>query len=372
MRIAAVSDPHVGNFPKFGGAHVSGINERCTASLQSLHRAVHAANKHECEYFVVNGDLFDTDTPTPQVEAAVISALQPFNGDVHLIVGNHDQRSMSEGDHALGPLNAHRTAGGEIVVHEVPGVIEVDGHRILFAPFNQSAVGEWLPQLLAMHKPHTVFAHFGIIDSKTPEFLRHAGADAHDWESLREMMDRAGTRLLCVGNWHDHGSWTSKQSRIEQVGALTPTGFDNLGPTFGRVLLIDTGVDPSKQVKAVKISGPRFVKLVWGSDLAHQLAGHGTCIYAHMEAEPTELPAARAWLKGPGVQAGIKDYTLVPSKVSAVKQARAAAKATSQASNMREALEAYIAKMPVPGAVDRGAVSRRVQGYLKAVGGLNE
>lgn len=372
MRIATVSDLHIGNFPKFGGAYVSGINARCAASLQSLARAVAVANKHGCEHFVVNGDVFDTDTPSPQVEAAVISALRSFNGDVHLIVGNHDQRSTAEGDHALGPLDKHRTEGGEIVVHEVPGSytwLGAETRDVLFAPYNQDPVAEWFPKLLRVHRPHIVFAHFGVIDHRTPAFLRQSSSDACDWETLRNAMNAVGTRLLCVGNWHDPGTWESGGARIEQIGALTPTGFDNLGPAFGRVLIADTA---SLETKAVRVAGPRFVKLVWGSDLLNQISGHGKHVYAHMEAEPSELTAARAWLKGPGSQVGIKDYTLVPSKVAAVNQARSAARAVVQASTMREAIESYIAKMPVPESVDRAAVSARVQGYLKTVGGLNE
>ena len=365
MMIATVSDLHIGNFPKFGGAYVSGINARCTATLQSLARAVNAANKHECEHFIVNGDVFDTDTPTPQIEAAVISVLQPFNGDVHLIVGNHDQRSSAEGDHALGPLAGHRTQGGEILVHEVPGTIG----QVLFAPYTKAAVSEWFPELLRVHTPQFVFAHFGVIDSKTPEFLKHSPADACDWETLCSAMRSAGTRLLCVGNWHNPSSWSAPSTRIEQVGALTPTGFDNPGPSFGRVLIVDTD---TVKVSATRVAGPRFVKLVWGPDLLSQIAGHGKHVYAHMEAAPEELPAARAWLKGAGAKAGIKDFTLVPSKAAAISQARAAARATVQASTMREALEAYIAKIPMPEGVSRASVSNRVQGYLKAAGGLNE
>jgi len=367
MKIASVSDPHVGNFPKFGGPHVSGINVRCSAALLSLSRAVQAANKAACAMFVINGDLFDIDTPTPQVEAAVIGSLRNFHGDVHIVAGNHDMHSASEGDNALGPLAGHATAKGEIFVHEVPSLLG----SVLFAPYNSSPVGEWLPQALDRYRPETVFGHFGIIDSSTPEFMQRSAADAHEWKDLALMMSKAGTTLLCVGNWHNPGSWASKHQRIEQVGALTPTGFDNLGPNFGRVLMIDTSRPLSMRVGAVSVAGPRFVKLVWGADLLHCLEGHGDHVYAYMEAEPEELVVARAWLRDEGARAGIKDFVLMPSKVTAVKKAKAAAQATSLASNMQEAVDTYITKMPIPDGVDRSAVSTRVQGYLKAVGGIS-
>jgi len=366
MKIAAVSDPHIGNFPKFGGAYTSGINERCAYSLMSLAQAVRLANEEKCKWFVINGDLFDIDEPSPQVEAAVIGVLQAFNGDVHIIVGNHDMRSASEGDHALGPLRGHATRGGQIHVYETATLVG----DVLFAPYEAAPVGEWLPQALEHYRPKFVFAHFGIIDSATPEFMRHSAADAHDWAGLADMMLRAGTELLCVGNWHDPGSWTRARQQIKQVGALTPTGFDNPGPSFGHVLIIDTLKDRDF-VTPRKVAGPRFVKLVWGADHRQELQGAGKHVYVSMTAEPDELIAARAWLKAEVAAFRIKDFTLIPNKVFAVREARAAAQATSLASSMQEALQEYVSKMPFADGVDRKAVHARVQKYLQQVGGLH-
>lgn len=355
--IAVISDCHVHNFRPFGGVKVSGINERCNLSLSSIAQAVSIANKAQADLLLVTGDLFDVSDPPPQVIASTIQVLQGFKGDVVLLVGNHDQFSLAEGDHALGPFEGHKTAS-ELAGHfrVIERAQSIDYHS-LGLPFNPEPVHEWLPEALrkADHAD-IVFAHFGIIDDDTEEFLRGA-PDAIEADKLFALMKKYEIKLFVVGNWHEHHTWKLGSRQIVQVGALTPTGFGNLGSRYGRVVLI--GDDCSVSVQEVQ--GPRFKKMKWGDKLPYSKANK---LYVHCEAKPKELREARGWFKAHAESRGIAGYNVVPSKEQAQHKARAAAKATSQESAIKSAAAAFVSRMPLAEGVRREKVLAHVNRYL--------
>lgn len=355
--IAVISDCHVHNFRPFGGVKVSGINERCNMSLASIAQAVAIANEAEAELLVVTGDLFDVSDPTPQIIAATLEVMQEFQGgDVVLLVGNHDQFSLAEGDHALGPFQTHTTRGGQFRVIERAQT--VDWHSVGL-PFNPEPVQEWLSSALEKYsgvEASIVFGHFGIIDEDTEAFLRGA-PDAIEADVLFSIMKKRKIKMFVVGNWHEHRIWKRGERTIVQVGALTPTGFGNLGRNYGRVVLIDN--DCSVDVR--EVNGPRFHKIKWGDKVPrskkHQL-------FVHCEAKPNDVRAARAWFKEQAERYGIAGFNVVPSKEQAQARARAAAKATSQESAIKAASAAFVGKMPMPEGVSRERVLAHVLRYL--------
>lgn len=353
--IGVVSDVHMHNFRPFGGVKVSGINERCHMTLVSLSDAVAYLNEHDATDLVITGDLYDVSDPPPQVITATLEVLHQFLGNVHIIPGNHDQFSLSEGDHALGPMHEH---GRIHVVGMASSIME----EMCAIPFNPEPTREWLPDTLKQlrHTGHlgVVFAHFGIIDEDTESFLRES-PDAIEADTLFGLMEKYDVDTFVVGNWHEHHRWRLGKRQIIQVGALVPTGFNNLGKRYGRLVLIES----PQVIATTQIAGPRFVKMTWGQ--RPKLKGYGESVYVHMEAQPGDLKAAREWLRSEQAQKlGIAGFQIVPNKERAQQQARAAARATSKVDMVKSASAQFVQKMPLEEGVSRERVLSHVQRYL--------
>jgi len=362
MKAAVIADVHLHNFPWAGGVIESGLNERCRAVLRTMRRAVDLANKQSCEDLFVAGDLFDVDDPTPQIVAAAMAEFRRFNGNVHLVVGNHDQHSTQPGDHALGPMEWHETEKGKIYFYESPQHI---GDYCLL-PFRPEPVIDWLePTLLAMKpKPETVIAHFGVADDDTPDYLLTAHDQLHVDQAFR-IMAKVGVRVLIVGNWHNAQTWKRGDAQIVQVGALAPTGFDNLGPSYGHVVL----VDPSLVIQRKTVPGPRFLKLLWDlsapADLEKAIAYHGSHVYVHLEASPSDMSDAKAWVAEVAARLPIKHFKVTAVRAEVVAQAASAAKSSTNAATREVAVARYVARMPLDTNVSRKAVLRKVLRYLE-------
>lgn len=357
--IGVVADVHVHNFLPFGGQKVSGINSRGNLSLASLKQAVGLCNNHKCTDFVIVGDLFDVSNPTPQIVTATIEVLREFLGNVRIIIGNHDQYSTAEGDHALGPMHDHLTRTGKIFVYSAdPEVVVLDGVESLLVPFNPDRVDTWLPELMDKHDGVAqVFAHFGVIDSETPEFLLSAG-DAYPLEDLQKMMLSSGCQRFFVGNWHNHKIWDAGGTKIAQCGALTPTGFNNPGADYGHVILAGS------KVFTKEVIGPRFFSVVWGEAFEEMVSDFGDLTYLNIQADPKDHEAVRTWLKENGAKYGVVGHKLSIDKKAVTKKAREAAHATKQAKSLGQVSKAWVGKMPLPDGVSRENVLDRVNKYL--------
>jgi DNA repair exonuclease SbcCD nuclease subunit len=356
-KIAVISDLHVHNFRVFGGARKSGINERCQVVLDAVACAITAAHSEAATQLVVTGDVFDVSDPPPQVQAALIDVLKTFKGDVHLLVGNHDQYSMDTGDHALGPLWGHTTRrDGAVLVHEEVTRLG----ELLFVPFRPEPVQHWLAKAIAEHEGavHTVFAHFGVSDERTPSWLQDS-PDSISAIRLFKIMKRYGIERFVVGNWHEHQIWRKLGSTIVQVGALVPTGFGNLGLAYGRVVLLS-----ETALRVVEVPGPRFLTTTWGVDIEEEISEYGEHVNLHVTAEPSELAVARAWLAEHSERLHIVNSRILPNRESAKQLTHAAAKAASSHDERDKAVAAYVKKMPLAEGVERKKVATHIKRYL--------
>jgi DNA repair exonuclease SbcCD nuclease subunit len=230
------ADVHVGNPRAFGGPMASGVNARGRHVLDALRAAVADAVASSSDALVVLGDLFDSSRATPQLIAAVMEVLTTAaeNGvPVHLLLGNHDQESADEGDHALAPLAMVEG----VTVHERPAVVSVRRDaEVWMVPFQVGRASEWLPGVLerlsAGSPPEARVAlalHLGVIDGETLPFLRES-PDAIDLRLLRALCSQYRIGHVFCGNWHDRRVWEGPEgAKVVQVGALAPTGFNNPG-----------------------------------------------------------------------------------------------------------------------------------------------
>jgi hypothetical protein len=296
--LAVCADVHVGNHTILGGPSVNGLNERCRRIIAVLRKAAETAA--ECgATFVIAGDLFDTPKPSPQMVRAVMDAISVPRAAraTHgwwtiVLVGNHDRVTDAPGDHACAPLGALPN------VRVVDSVESIDGVLYIPPPPRGTPGIQWFRDALEKHsltpdertaieaKPGVIVAHFGIHDEATATF-KVSPAALNQHEALAYMSEYNYSRMLS-GDWHERRVWRGQfinrqdwgrlrpprggapdimgihkpfENRIDQIGALVPTGWDNPGEEYGFLTIVDT-TDPtlgSVGGHTFKVVGPRFV-----------------------------------------------------------------------------------------------------------------
>ena len=364
MKVAAVADVHLGNFRKFGGAETAGLNDRCRAVLAALGASVVTARERGSEVFLVAGDLFDNDAPPPQLVAAVqdILAKAKETMEVVLLVGNHDQKSTTPGDHALGPFREWAT------IVDKPTVLMRGGAHILCLPYDPRPAVEWfaatVDEFCATAPVDLLAVHLGIMDDNTPPWLRDA-RDAVSAQLVLAKMKEHDIRWGVAGNWHNHAAWGDEPSRpnLVQCGALVPTGWDNEGVDgYGGLVLFD-----GPNVAAEVIPGPRFVKVRNASELkkAEKRAKSLRCsLYVRFTADPELLGEATAELDAARARSVVLDGEAEADGKLVAAAARTAAHGARKAETLDEALAAFVGSMPLDDDLDREEVRALCAGYL--------
>ena len=249
MLIAAVADIHAGNHAIMGGPAVNGLNERCRKVVAVLAAAAKFA-KSKGARLVIEGDVFDTARPSPQLVRAVMDALAVVETDV--IPGNHDRVTDAPGDHALAPLGRM----SNVRVYDEPALVGPGVNEFFCPPAPRGTnAAEWFAEVLPVNPfgRGLIHGHFGIV---------HAGADIHrinigclPQDVVFTLMRERGYVRGFFGDWHERKVFKRGDLVIEQVGALVPTGWDNPGPDFGYLTLYDTEAGTST---VHKFGGPRF------------------------------------------------------------------------------------------------------------------
>jgi len=364
---AFVADVHLGNHKRFGGKTSAGLNRRFQLVAQALADALEVASARGAEQFVVLGDLFDTAKPSPAELAAVMRVFSATDLEVRLLLGNHDQSSPERGDNALAPLGF------------LPNVRVYDyaagrAGTLILVPFQPGPAVEWLRASLSglelagpSFGSYTLAVHLGIGDEKTPAFLRGAN-DSITVDELLPLMREFGICTVCAGNWHDPRQWEIAASdedpvvrRIYQVGALAPTGFDNPGESYGRMLIFDK----RGRLDTVRVATrPRFYTLSFEDGDVGDLRERTDKPFVKVTARVKNLAAARAELEELRVAGKIEDFIVLPDREVVIAAAHSAAKAARSATTVSEAVERYVEKMPIDGGVSRAGVLEVVRRYL--------
>lgn len=355
MKVGCLADLHVHNHRYAGGEVEAGINERCRAILDTVRFAAQAAEDVGCAALVVLGDVFDTPRPLPQQLVAFRQALEPFSGDITLLVGNHDRVSEQDGDHGLGPL---RASGVRVV--ERPTRLEFDA---LALPFHARPVLEWLPGTLEVSSAPMVFGHFGLYE-KSQLAAQPWLAESHDAvavEDLAPLLKAHGVEQLAVGNYHSAQSWVLDGVRLEQVGALVPTGWDNPGQRgYGGLSVLELGKAPHRH----ELPGLRFVVVTSADELAREqrdAALVGNQLHVDWRCVPEDFLAAQLTAEREG-SPSVHIKVHVERKHAERRALQAAVAARSQ-STLAEAASAYVSKQAFTN-VEHSAVLGHVRRFL--------
>ena len=357
MRVGFVADVHVGNHGVFGGPIRRGMNHRCWLVLRTLEVAVCAANERGCAAFVVLGDLFDKSNPNPQMVAEVGSILSQFKGSVHLIVGNHDRVSDTEGDHAFGPL-----ARMGFAVHEQPAI----HGELVFIPYQAGKPSDWLYcGLNALKAEHALPAdngvlcsHVGVYDfgeTKRPWLATESAM--HD-VGMFELLEEFNLRAAFVGDYHYRHLWQQDGRAVYQVGTLAPTGFGDIDAGHLAVLDTDTGV-----VAWEEILGPRFETVT--IDSMPSLIGVDSfpnITYRRITTSPEYFDAVCAAVTESGIDA--RTQVLVDDSVTKA-QLKVAATRAQGADSVAQALREYVDSYPLEEPATVNGVMRRLDRYTR-------
>jgi hypothetical protein len=376
--ICAVADVHLGNHKRHGGPVVASLNKRCRETLDVMWAALDHATEAKADAFVVLGDMLDTTNPPPQLIAELERMFSAVDFNVILLLGNHEQVSDMQGDHALAPLAY--TDGGHVRVIETPTIVPVGNAELWCVPFKPGAAKDWLPGVVkamsvesgtagrsgAKRSPHRLLAlHLGIRDGDTKFYLRDAH-DAIDAEHLVDMLEPTTVSHVLAGNWHDRKRWRfawpqeGKANRtldITQLGALVPTGWDNPGlKGYGTVATWK----PDK-VTLTELPGPRFVKLTGDSLVKLPKA---SSLYLSLEASEGAAADLREQLADKQEKGKLTAFEVTVSNEGAKEAAREAGNAARSAETLDEAVAGFVERMPLDAELDRAEVLAKSKEYL--------
>lgn len=368
-KVAFCADVHVGNHKVFGGRMSCGANDRCRRTLTTLLDAVDRATEMDCDHFVILGDLFDGTTPKPQVISEVQAILVSEYMKVWVLLGNHEQVSDADGDHALGPL--HRFDESVTVIDKTTVIPTGGSSTMVLVPFKPGPASLWLPgeigsaHLSPGNKAHTCLGlHLGLADGKEAKFLANSD-DSINQRTLAKVCMEHGIDQVMAGNWHWWNRRRVDTVWMNQVGTLCPTGFDNPGyDGHGSLVFWDSD---SGKVRREQIAGPRFV--TWrsltegrkGRVKAEGELATGNSIHIRWHVGRDEVDTARELAE----EWGLAGVSVLPGAVDTKAAARGAALAARSADTLNDALSGFIDNMELPKGVKRVEVKKRCRKYLE-------
>lgn len=366
--LAFVADVHIGNPKQHGGVLSCGVNARGRHVLEALQGAVKIANGVNST-LVVLGDLFDTVRPEAQLIAKVQDIFKSANKTPVCLLGNHEMVSTTLGDHSLAPLKPVATVVEEpttLAFRDPRGLEKID---LTCIPFQPGPAVEWLPEALArvVGKPvpssldapvRALAIHLGIQDEATAPFLRGAH-DSVPTSLVVELAKKHGFSHVFAGNWHDHRLWDLSGIRIEQMGALFPTGWNNPGIEYGHLTVLT-----SKLKEAFRVPGPRFVVVRTPKDLKQLEQGTFYVRSEASEKHEAEIISKLSALQDMGkVLSWEHDRAVDGEEHAAARVALSDARAAAKAGG--DALAEYVEAMPLLEGVERQAVLEKARSFLR-------
>lgn len=187
MKIAIVSDPHIGNYGRKLDP-ITGKNSRLTDTVDALTWAIRNAQAQGCTMLFCLGDIAVSAKPNPTELCAIQSAFGDWTGEVYILEGNHDlPRNTAEVTSTHATFN--RMKNVHVVSKRMPIDIDtIDGYvQTYWTPYPNKAK-------LASKMPNYASASPDDIDEWIGTQLAKEAKDA------LERMDTKHPRLL-LGHW---------------------------------------------------------------------------------------------------------------------------------------------------------------------------
>ena len=273
MKIFLTSDVHLGM--KFAG--YPDIQDRLVqARFDALRRCIEEANKHNCDTFIIAGDLFDRVSIAKKDIQKAAAILSDFEGKLTAILpGNHDYVTYGQeglwddfksyADNTILILDACEPY--PLKHYDLDGVIYAAPCFSKHSPKNQ--IG-WVK---AAPRDDGAIVHIGVahgsLEGLSPDFNQ-------DYYPMNEMELKAcGLDLWLMG--HTHLPYPEKpgpKSSIFYPGTPEPDGFDCKHP--GGAMILD--IDDQKQINTTYLETGAF-------------------LFAHENGEVKKIEDLNQWLK---------------------------------------------------------------------------
>ena len=133
--IINIADPHVDATHIGGWDQERGIHSSWTESFGRLNDSIDAANVHNADFFVIDGDLFDTGKPTAEAVGLVRDAIARLHKGctVILLDGNHDQQTVVANHRT--PIAAYFGDLPNVIGVSTPQLLDVNGMQFAAVPW---------------------------------------------------------------------------------------------------------------------------------------------------------------------------------------------------------------------------------------------
>lgn len=375
-KIAFTTDQHLGVYKKDGGPLKAGLNVRARQTVETLKQAMKEALLRGCEDHVGLGDLFDYVRAEPQLEAEVMRILYQDDGSPepplsHLfLVGNHDQKSLAAGDHALAPLAQLpnvEVADTHVLERTYYNPRYIENTFLYAVPFQSGRAEDWLPRVVEEALPddegqfRVLCIHLGISDTKTPYYLDGA-EDSVTLDTIEKLAIKHRLTHVFAGNWHKHQRWTVESRDgycdVVQVGGLIPNRFSDVDGRFGTMAFLDTN---DGKVEVIDVYGPRFVKTANLRELEDLVRPeHARWLYVSATVMPDEADLAEAIIDDLDPYA----HEIHFDQTNAETQAAQAVAVATSAESQHGAVMAFAHETPIPEGVDREEVESFVRACM--------
>ena len=179
-------DVHLKDHENLGGVDLlSGRPRRMTDKLDALCKAIHWANDHEVNYFIVSGDMFDGPNPSERCLFELSCVLNMLDKNIAIVwlCGNHD----TTGQYHAGQHIAEYQEG--IYFHSDYALCHIDtGLCLHFFPWG-SDIKEAVHNTETVGKFHVLIGHAEVRDSKMGGGKYCTDEKALDPDVLRECFD---------------------------------------------------------------------------------------------------------------------------------------------------------------------------------------
>jgi DNA repair exonuclease SbcCD nuclease subunit len=150
MKIAIISDPHIGDY-SYGKTDIeTGLNTRLLDFLYNLDQTINYAIENDVKVYIITGDIYRVKHPNSKIRkqfAPRIKKLLKNNIRVILLTGNHDMTTSSDGAHALSEMQELCDLINEFEVYSSSKVIKIDDDTELYIlPFVNRGIEKLLTE----------------------------------------------------------------------------------------------------------------------------------------------------------------------------------------------------------------------------------
>ena len=256
MKIFATADLHLGmKYSAYPEVQI----ELSEARYKTLDRLIEKANEHQCDLFLIAGDLFERVTLSKKDVIRAVSSLNRFEGKmVAVLPGNHDYINGAEAS----VWKTCKEEGRDLIrLLDKPAVYSLAHYDLdcdLYAgPCNQkhSSINaiSWIKKA---QKKQDVSVHIGIahgsIEPYSPDF-----ADLYFPMKLSEL-ENAGVDFWIIG--HTHVQFPNEQTPADTIfipGTPEPDGFDCRHQGAAWIIEIDS--DKQVSYRLIKTGSNYFI-----------------------------------------------------------------------------------------------------------------